>query len=97
MSRLGDWISEHRKARPGLTLEKLALIVWCSASYLGKLERGYQHHPGLRTIIRLADALSYDEDDRISFLQMSNCGCYSYAAPIPSILEYMQQFPLLAQ
>lgn len=103
LSMISSWVKERRQ-EIDISQKSLAEIIWCSPSYISDIEcgrirnfSGYGSSIAWRTVVRLADALSRDEDDRAEFLRLT--GHQEEArfprSRFPDIIQWREQFPQL--
>jgi transcriptional regulator with XRE-family HTH domain len=96
MSTAGDWVKERRDEL-GVSREKLAEIVWCHPSYIGRIERGEASMSrmttpaGIRSLHRTVDALGINDDDRAAGFELLGIQDNSANPRFSSIAEWRRQ------
>ncbi|WP_256972629.1 helix-turn-helix domain-containing protein [Saccharibacillus sp. O23] len=85
-TRLGAKIRKLRKERH-MTQEKLAEKAEIDTSYLGQIERGERHSPGIAIIAKIAQALNVSEGELLSGEKESEFSTPSHAAVSEDIPE----------
>lgn len=100
-TKIGDWVKERRQDH-GMTQEQVELIVGCPKGAIGRIERGQKrlvkdryNESTIVTIIRLADTLALDDDDRRYLLSFRNLQDHADVPRLPDTVEYMEHFPLV--
>ena len=96
MSAAGAWVQERREEL-GISRDKLAEIVWCHPSYIGRIERGEVRlsrmttAAGTRSLHRTVDALGLNDDDRAAGFELLGVADNSANSRLPSIVEWRRE------